>query len=443
MSTDTDRIVDVAVIGGGPAGSTTATLLAEKGWQVVLFEKDRFPRFHIGESLLPMNLPILERLGVLDQVREIGVVKYGADFGPDVDGNGLETIYFAEALDKNHPYAFQVKRAEFDKLLLDNAVRQGVEVHQGVRVSTIDLGDHAPSRLQTTADDGTTRHWQARFVVDASGRDTLLSRKLGLKQKNDRHQSAAIFGHFKNVTRRPGKDGGNIGIYWFKHGWFWMIPLRDDTMSVGAVCWPSYLKTRRTGIAEFLQQTIALCPPVRERMQDARLIGEARATGNYSYRASRMTGDNYLLVGDAFAFVDPVFSSGVYFAMNGATLAADAVDCWLTDPAAAGPALRRFERQVRHGIGTVSWFIYRFTSPAMQRLFMAPRNVFRIKEALISMLAGDVFRNTPITRPLLLFKGIYRLTSLATGWQGWNAYRHRRNNVNVTFTGGTTSQDPQ
>ena len=435
---------DVLVIGGGPAGSTAATLLQERGWRVVLLEQDRHPRFHIGESLLPMNLPILERLGVLEQVKAIGVVKYGAEFaGAEGYDGQRHTIYFGNAMDKNHPYAYQVRRSEFDHLLLSNSAARGVEVHEGVRVKDVELRPGQTSMVHAVENESNqTQTWETRFVVDASGRDTFLSRKLGLKRKNPKHQSAAVFGHFKNVVRRPGRDHGNIGIYWFRHGWFWVIPLRDGVTSVGAVCWPEYLKTRRGDLATFLQETIALCPEVQARMANAEACDEIRATGNYSYRSSRMGGDGYLMVGDAFAFIDPVFSTGVYLAMNSASLGADTVDACLRDPAAAPQALREFERRVRRGLRTVSWFIYRFTSPAMRRLFMNPRNTFRIEEAVISLLAGDVFRKTPIGLPLTLFKAIYLTTSATLLPKTWAAYRRRKRNTQVQFVGGTTSQDP-
>ncbi|MGI9303130.1 MAG: NAD(P)/FAD-dependent oxidoreductase [Gammaproteobacteria bacterium] len=432
---------DVVVIGGGPGGSTIATLLAKKGWRVTLLEKDRHPRFHIGESLLPMNLPLLERLGVLDQVREIGVQKNGAEFASYQDADKCETIYFADALDKSHPYAFQVERAGFDKLLFDNAGAQGVTAREGVRVIDVALREDATKRATVVNENGARETLETRFIVDASGRDTFLSRKLNFKEKNSRHQSAAIFGHFKNVARRPGKDEGNIGIYWFEHGWFWMIPLRDDVMSVGAVCWPEYLKTRDGDLETFLRQTIERCPPVSRRMQDAEPCAPARATGNYSYCARHMYGDGYLLVGDAFAFIDPVFSTGVYLAMNSASLGAEAVDTCLRAPESAPAALQQFEREVRCGIKIVSWFIYRFTTPVMHSLFMNPRNFFRIKEAIISMLAGDIFRATPVTLRLALFKTIYLISSAAHLPQSWAAFRKRRRNAALEFTGGTTSQD--
>ena len=309
---------DVLVAGGGPAGSTTAALLAERGWRVVLLEKERHPRFHIGESLLPHNLPILRRLGVLEQVHAIGIKKHGADFNAEMEVRGQHRFRFAFALDRSLPYAYEVRRSEFDHLLLKNSAARGARVLEGVRVAAVDFAAGADPVARTVDEQGRALEWSCRYFVDASGRDTLLARSLGLKRRNPRHASAALFGHFDGVERRAGEDAGNISLYWFEHGWFWMIPLKDGAMSVGAVCRPEYLKRRRSAPAEFLRQTLALGPQeMRERMRRATLIGEqARATGNYSYTASRMRGERYVLVGDAYAFVDPVFSSGVMLGMN-------------------------------------------------------------------------------------------------------------------------------
>lgn len=427
---------DALVIGGGPGGSTIATLLRRKGWRVVLCEKEHHPRFHVGESLLPLNLPVFARLGVLDQVKRIGVLKYGADFSSHQQADKTETIYFSDALDKRHPYAFHVRRSEFDHLLLKNSAAEGVVVREGVGVKEVIFRSGQPHLVRAADDRGDEHEWQARFVIDASGRDTFLAGKLGLKRKNKKHQSAAIFAHFENVTRRIGKDEGNISIYWFQHGWFWMIPLQGGIASVGAVCWPEYLKTRRSHLEEFFWETIRLCPGVHKRMQRAKVVGEVRATGNYSYRAARMYGDGYLLVGDAFSFIDPVFSSGVYLAMNSAALGAEAVDAQLRGSPSANRPMKKFDREVRRGLRVFSWLIYRFTSPAIQELFMAPRNVFRMKKAIISVLAGDVFSNRAVKLPLALFKVVYYVTWLKELTRAWSAYRRRRRNVQIHCTDG-------
>ena len=429
----TTNVVDVLVIGGGPGGSTIATLLRRKGWRVVICEKAHHPRFHIGESLLPLNLPLFEQLGVLEQVAEMGVVKYGADFCLDGQIAITESIYFQDALDKHHPYAFQVRRSEFDHLLLENSAAEGVEIYQGMTIKDV-IFRSGQTHLAYAEDENSNRHrWEARFVVDASGRDTFIARKLGLKRNNKRHQSAAIFGHFEDVARRPGKDQGNISVYWFKHGWFWMIPLRDGRFSVGSVCWPEYLKTRRTDLATFLWESIRLCPGIYERMRGARLVSEARAAGNYSYSARRMYGEGYLLIGDAFAFVDPVFSSGVYLAMKGAATGAQAIDAELLGSKQAGRLMKQLDTEARRGLEVFSWFICRFTSPVIQRLFTSPRNFFRMKEALISVLSGDVFQNRATRFPLALFKIVYYVTWMMNLRQAWSAYRQRRRNARIEY----------
>jgi flavin-dependent dehydrogenase len=223
-----------------------------------------------------------------------------------------------------------------------------------------------------------------------------------------------------------GKAEGNISIYWFDHGWFWLIPLADGTTSVGAVCWPQYMKSRKVDPAAFLLETIALCPALAERLRDAKLISPVTATGNYAYQARRMTGDGYIMLGDAFAFVDPVFSSGVYLAMNSAFAGASVVDTCLREPARAGQALRQFDREIRRGLGTFTWFIYRVTTPALRDLFMAPRNVWRVQEAVVSLLAGDVFGGTPVRSRLAFYKLIYYVKSFLVARKSLAAWKKRR-----------------
>lgn len=434
---------DVLVVGGGPAGSTISTLLAEKGWRVTLLEKERHPRFHIGESLLPHNLPILERLGVLEQVDAIGMKKPGADFNSDLEVGGHQQFHFAFALDKSQPYAYEVKRSEFDELLLRNSATKGTEVLEGVRATGVDFPPDGNPLVRAVDEQGRERSWTCKFFVDASGRDTLLSKHFDLKQKSTHHASAAIFGHFLNVDRREGEYAGNISVYWFQHGWFWMIPLKDGSMSVGAVCRPEYLKQRKNSPAEYLLQTIALShPEMRHRMRNATLIGnEARATGNYSYQSTRMRGSRYIMVGDAYAFVDPVFSSGVLMGMNSGMLGADAIDAWLRGDAKAEAKFRHFERMVRRGVKTFSWFIWRFNSPGMRTLLLQPANPMRIQEAVTSLLAGDVFRNIGGRWRFWLFKLFYAISSTLHARESFRLWLLRLRNPRVVFTGGTMPVD--
>jgi flavin-dependent dehydrogenase len=423
------RQCDVLVIGGGPAGSTVAPLLAEKGYRVVLLEKARHPRFHIGESLLPANLPLFERLGVADEVRAIGMEKWGAEF-VSPHHESPQVFQFADAWDKTMPYAYQVKRAEFDDILIRNAGRKGVEVHQGCRAKAVDFQADDSALVRALHDDGRATEWQARFVVDASGRDTFLANRFQIKHKNPRHNSAAVYGHFAHARRHPGQAEGNISIFWFEHGWFWFIPMMNDTTSIGMVTWPYHMKTRGgRSLEAFLLDNVATCPALAARLRDARLVTEVEATGNFSYVSERNHGKNYLLLGDAYAFIDPVFSSGVQLAMNSGVIGASTVDACLRDPAAAPAVLKRFDAQMRHGPKTYSWFIYRMTNPIMRGFFMDPKNVFRVKEALLSVLAGDIFGRTPIWRSVLIFKALYYLANLVQPRRAFMGWKRRRFNI--------------
>jgi flavin-dependent dehydrogenase len=378
--------------------------LSRFGRKVILLEKAHHPRFHIGESLLPMNLPLFERLGVLDKVRAMGVFKPGADFEADNE-RGYNTFAFRRAIGNSPPHAYQVWRQDFDKMLFDHARASGADAREGHEAVAFEQVDSRCSRVDVSTDAGQSYRITARYVVDATGRDTLLSVKKRLRRKNTEHQSAAIFGHFRGAERRPGEDAGNISIY-------------------------------------FLLETLRRNDGVKSRMVHAELIdGEVRVTGNYSYDSTQMGGAGWVMIGDAFAFLDPVFSSGVYLAMSGAEQAATVVDEALREPAREAALLRKLERRQRAGMKRFAFFIYRFNSPIMGRIFRQPRNIWQIEQGVISMLAGDLFDSPKVIRRLAGFKLVYALTALRnfTPWR--SEHRYRLEQARAQFTGGTTPLD--
>ena len=404
---------DVLIIGGGPAGSTAAALLAERGRDVVLLEKAAHPRFHIGESLLPRNTALFDRLGLREQVAAIGVHKPGAEFVSDATGQSVH-FAFALGLDKQYTYSWQVRRAEFDELLFRTARSRGARTEENTRVAEVQFAPPGGRAQVTTAGpDGVPRRFAPRFVLDASGRDTFLAGKLRTKQSNKHNTTAALYAHFRGVERRAGELEGYITVHLAEDGWFWMIPLPDDVMSVGFVGDRSAFKGRRGTPHDLFMERISGSPTVSARMRHAELVSEVTSTGNYSYRSTTAWGEGYMMIGDAFGFVDPVFSSGVLLAMTAGDLGADVADAWLDNPAAGRAKARRVERDVTHAMHRISWLIYRINTPALRHLFMAPKNVLRMRDGLVSLLAGNLRGSWGSVIPVLAFKGVFYAMSLA------------------------------
>ena len=398
---------DILVIGGGPAGATAAALLAEAGHDVVLVEKSAHPRFHIGESLLPANLPLFERLGIAERIAAIGVRKPGAEFVSDAHRRSVAYPFAAGAARFDHSY--QVPRAAFDTILFENAMRLGARGFQNLRVTAATFPKE-PGRAEVTAvgAGGETRHFAPRFVLDASGRDTFLASRLRLKAADKHNNTAAIFGHFRNVARHHDGREGYISIHLVENGWFWFIPLPGGITSVGFVGNQSAFKARGGDIAAFFRAQIAGSPSVAARMADAETLGTVMAAGNYSYSARSACGEGYFLIGDAFAFLDPIFSSGVFLAMRGADAGAEVARAWLADPTTARRLARQAEARLNAALARLSWLIRRINTPALRDMFIAPQESFGMRAGLIALLAGDL--DLPrFHLPVLAFKTSFHL----------------------------------
>ena len=346
-----ESTTDVIVIGGGPGGSAAATMLARQGWQVVLLERERFPRDHVGESLLPASIPVLEELGVLPAVEAQGFLrKWGATM---VWGRDREpwSWFFGET-NRRYPHSYQVWRPLFDQLLLDNAADNGVEIRQGCRVLEVQFnGDAEPggpsgfrrgraTGVRCIADSGQEGTVRARFVVDASGQGGLLGRQLGLRHWDESFRNLAVYAYFTGARRLPPPADTNIFIESYPNGWLWTIPLHTGQASVGAVVDQQVgeAQVRELGLERFLTEQLAQAPHTARLLERAQRVGSPHIVKDWSYACDEIAGDGYVLLGDAACFIDPLFSSGVHLALMSGVLAAAYTTTALRDPAMAPAA---------------------------------------------------------------------------------------------------------
>ena len=328
---------DVAVIGGGPAGSTVSTLLAQKGHKVTLFERERFPRYHIGESLIPETFHVLERLNMLPKMRGSHFVKkYSVQF-VNQRGKLSEPFYFIEHKPHESSQTWQILRSEFDSMMLDNAREHGVEAHEATKVSEVLFEDGKAVGVKVRGEDGAERVVRAKVVVDASGQGSMLMDRFGLREWDPVLKKAALWTYWKGAYRDVGRDEGATVVIQTegKLGWFWYIPQHDEVMSVGVVAPAEYLfKNRDTKAAkgdvqafweEVYFQEVDRCPGVKSRIANATRCDGFHVQKEYSYRSKEAAGDGWVLCGDAYGFLDPLYSSGVLLALKSGSLVADAV----------------------------------------------------------------------------------------------------------------------
>jgi len=323
---------DAIVIGGGPAGSTAAAILAQKGRKVVLLEKEKFPRYHIGESLLPYGFFTLERLGVLDKIKKSHFVKkFSVQFVSE-DGRSSQPFYFHTHLKHEAAQTWQVLRSELDQMLLDNAREKGAEVIEEITAREPIRENGAIQGVKAVDKSGAEREFRAPITIDASGRDAFFVTRNGWKIRDAYLNKIAVWTYYKSAQRDPGIDEGATTVaYVPEKGWFWYIPLAGDVVSVGVVAEKDYLMKHTKDLKEIFHQEVAKNVWVQQHLAVGEQFGPYRITGEYSYRSRYCAANGLVLAGDAFAFLDPVFSSGVMLALRSGELAADAADAALTD----------------------------------------------------------------------------------------------------------------
>ena len=381
---------DVIVAGGGPAGSSVANLLRQRGRRVVLFERDRFPRFHVGESLLPYSNSCWEELGVLDALNAGFQKKPGARFIHEESGEHF-TYYFDTAMREGPTHAFHVKRADFDKLLLDRAREVGVDVREQTKVTDVSFAADGVT-AQILGQDGQRSAVTAQMFIDATGRDTLIAGKRGLKQADELiTTNVSLNCMYAGVAREQTLEEGNVIIGLFDGGWYWVIPFKDGDTSVGFVLEKSYTRVRRgLGISEMYAQVLDTLPALKHLMRDARQTIEPFSEGNWSYTVKQTYGDRWLLVGDSASFVDPLFSTGILLSTNAARRAAEHVDAALADGDFRAARFASYAEKCVEETRIFKTLIHEFYAQNLRSLLIASSVNPTVCSIIVSVLAGDV-----------------------------------------------------
>jgi len=411
-------LYDVAIIGGGPAGSTVATLLAKSGRRVVVFEREKFPRFHIGESLLPFSVQTFDRLGVRGKLDHAFMPKFGGEIRAACGTKGVK-FYFKDGFRSQRDRAYQVTRSEFDKVLLDHSRENGAEVREQTEVDRVEFADEHVSLFWRDArrrvpeimghdsacpssDEGEIL---ARYLVDCSGRQTILGSLFNLKKTYDHLQKFSVFAHYENVERLPGLDATLIRMVRGLDRWFWTIPLTETRTSVGVVMDTATFRATKLAPQTALEKFIAEQPLMVERMKNAVRVSPVYSAGDFSYRNTRLAGERWLLAGDAAGFIDPVFSSGVFLAIMSAEKAADTLEEVLRDESKRRRLFNKYSRTVNRIMDIYLTFVnswYRHGKEFLE-IFLRPSDTVQIAAAVNAVLAGNDGKSLAIKWRMWLF----------------------------------------
>jgi flavin-dependent dehydrogenase len=389
------------VIGGGPAGSTAGTLLAKRGHKVLLLEKEIFPRFHIGESLLPYNLPIFDELGVMADVKAAGFPKkYGAQFELG-DKSRWVGFVFRQGRFTKHTEAMQVERAKFDHILLKHTAASGVEVREGWTVQRVDSVEGGMT-VQAVGPKGEKETFRGDWLIDASGRGNLTGNQEGVREMHPLLKKLAVFGHFLNVKLDPGERAGDTVVLRLNNKWFWVIPVSAEKTSVGCVMDKDEFTRWKGSPEELFNHIVQTNPAALDRMKNAQRVGDILVTSDFSYKNRTLFGPRLLRVGDAAGFLDPIFSSGVFIAMRSAKLAVEAI-AEATRRGSVTKPFRQYEKQVFAGMDFYWEMVEKFYTTPFMEIFMNPRENFDLPAAVNAALAGELAGNWSLRWRMRLF----------------------------------------
>jgi flavin-dependent dehydrogenase len=402
---------DVAIIGGGPAGSTAATLLARAGRRVIVLEREKFPRFHIGESLLPFSMQAFDRLGVREKLDRAFMPKYGGEIVAACGTKGVK-FYFKDGFRSRSDRAYQVTRSEFDELLLDHSRENGAEVREETTVKNVVFGQDR-IRLEIETLDGSTSVLESRYLLDCSGRQTVVGNFFQLKKTYDHLQKFSVFAHYENVDRASGIDGTLIRMVRGLDRWFWMIPLTATRMSIGVVMDTATFRAMKMSPEAALEKCLDEQPMILERMRNAERVSPVYSAGDYSYRNVQLFGDRWLLAGDAAGFIDPVFSSGVFLAIMSAEKAADALDQILRDESLKARLFKDYARCVNRVMEMYLTFVSSwYSGREFVEVFLNPTDMLQIAPAINAVLAGNAGASFAIKWRMWLFYFFVRVQRL-------------------------------